>query len=95
MSKLKIGDTEFATKAPKDRDERVLAATGHSVEELRTGIMARMLSGTVAAVLHIHLPDDAPSVAELATAIAADPTAAAQVAALLGPEPAPATGAAA
>lgn len=71
MSKIKIGEREFATRRPKDLDEQLVKSTGCNAAEL-AGIL-QSTPDLAARALVPFLHDDQVSSAELANLIAADP----------------------
>lgn len=77
---LKIGTATFATRRPADLDAQLVAATGCASAEIEH----LLVSGPdrVAAAALPFIVKDAPSLIELAGAIAADPAAIEQVRAL-------------
>jgi len=88
---IKIGDTEYQTRKPKDLDEQLIAATGCSAAETVNLLASNPLPGRVAAAIRPFLPEDAPPLSELASALAADVVSAANAALTLyrSVEPAP------
>ena len=71
--KITIGGITYETRKPEDLDKQVIAATGCSCAELLQSFASAPTPATLAAVLLPHLPDDGPSLPELARAIAAEP----------------------
>lgn len=93
--KIKIGEREFATRRPADLDTKLIEASGCNAEETSRMLGSDAAPGHVARALLPFLGEaDRPSLAELASEIAAAGTAAvaAQVAALLEPVSEPKAG---
>lgn len=68
---ITIGGKAYRTRKPSDLDKVLLGTTGCSAAEIASHLGGWPSAGRVASALHPFLPDDAPSVPELAQAIAA------------------------
>lgn len=66
---ITIGKSEFATRKPKKLDATLEASTGCNAAEIARTLMGYPSAGQVATALRPFLPDDAPSVSELAVRI--------------------------
>lgn len=64
-----VGDKSFKTRKPADLDAALLETTGCDAAETARHLAGYPLAGHVAAALRPFLPDNAPSVPELALAI--------------------------
>lgn len=66
---IKVGETSFKTRKPADLDAALLETTGCDAAETARHLAGYPLAGHVAAALRPFLPDNAPSIPELALAI--------------------------
>jgi hypothetical protein len=69
---IKIGGQSYATRRPTDLDAQLVGATGLNASEHARVIAGDPLASQVATAVRPFLGKDAPSVPELASAIAAD-----------------------
>lgn len=69
---IKIGGKDYRTKTPTDLDAKLLASTGLSVSEVAIALCGSPLPHLVARALKPFLPEDAPTVVELSSLIAAE-----------------------
>lgn len=67
---IKIGEKSFRTRKPSNLDAVLIANTGCSAAEAVGHLNGWPSSGRIASALRPFLPDDAPSVPELAQSIA-------------------------
>lgn len=63
---IKIGEKSFRTRKPSDLDAALLSTTGCSAVETAKHLAGWPTPGRVASALRPFLPDDAPSVPDLA-----------------------------
>lgn len=70
---MKIGDKTYAVKRPDDLETQLAETTAQGVEEVRRSMTGGSpIASQIAGALRPCLPKDAPSVPELASAIAGD-----------------------
>jgi hypothetical protein len=69
---MKIGDKTYNPSRPDDLDEQLIASTGINAAETARNLAGHPIASQVAAAVRPFLPKSAPSVPELASAIAAD-----------------------
>lgn len=69
---IKIGDKSFRTRKPSDLDGALLATTGCNAVETAKHLAGWPTPGRIASALRPFLPEDAPSVPDLAQDIAGD-----------------------
>jgi hypothetical protein len=67
---IKIGDKSFRTRKPSDLDGVLISTTGCSAAEAAQHLAGWPTPGRIASALRPFLPDDAPSVPDLAQDIA-------------------------
>lgn len=67
---IKIGDKSFRTRKPSDLDGALLATTGCNAVEAAKHLAGWPTPGRIASALRPFLPEDAPSVPDLAQDIA-------------------------
>jgi hypothetical protein len=90
---MKIGDSSYSPRRPRDLDAQLIASTGLDAADMASLLAGTPLAGHVAQALIPFLPEkDRPDALALAEAIAADGVAgvAAQVRAMYEGEEAPA-----
>ncbi len=83
---IEIDGVRYATKRPDDLDAQLIAATGCSSAEIEHLLVSG--ADRVAAAVRPFLPKDAPTIVELANAIAGDPAAVEQIRTLYANPPA-------
>lgn len=66
---IKIGEKSYSTRKPKDLDASLKDVTGCDAVETARILMGYPNAGQIAAALHPFLPDDAPSIPDLASEI--------------------------